>query len=280
MGLTRGAIASLFLCPSAFAINGCASVSVIPLTADGQPKNEAPGMRYYMPKPYLLVTRTPAEAVVVGGAGGSDGAGRPADISPEPAPGAIPGAAPGAAPGAGASPTKTASQAAPSQASASPTSDLSYQLGNNSYLLKLIYLPDMSKTMAINLVPGIFGTSSLQPTLQDGWMLTSMQASADNTKAMDDLTTLATALIGGGKSAATKTATGAAKAANIGKKKAPGAENPDVLPPGLYEFQYDAQGRLIGLCGVSRFSSSGVANSNRCRSTEALAALNWVQARY
>jgi hypothetical protein len=149
-------------------------------------------------------------------------------------------------------------------------------------LLKLIYLPDMSKTMAINIVPGIFGTSSAQPSLQDGWMLTSMQASSDNTKALDDLTTLASAMVGGPTAkGATKTASGGGGAGGVG----PGA--PDLgLPPGLYEFRYNESGHLDGLCAVSLFSNKfpshshpnygPITNTHFCPSLEAISAMPWV----
>lgn len=134
----------------------------------------------------------------------------------------------------------------------------------------------MSKTMAINLVPGIFGTSSFQPTLQNGWMLTSMQGSADNTKALDDFTTLATALVGGGAKGAAGTAAAKTKAAAIPGEKALPTEDP-VLPPGLYEFRYDENGRLIGLCTIDTFShASGVTPTHLCPSLDALASMNAV----
>ena len=141
--------------------------------------------------------------------------------------------------------------------SPSPSSDLSYQLGSTTYLLKLIYLPDMSKQMAINVVPGIFGTSSAQPNLQDGWMLTSLQASSDNTKALDDLTSLATALLGAGGKAATGGAT-AKTAAQARAKDMMGQQPPGPAPlaPGLYEFRYDEFGHLIGLCRLTSFDAS------------------------
>jgi hypothetical protein len=239
----------------------CASVSVIPLDYQGQPKNEAPGVRYYMPKPYLLVTQLPDASKPDGG-----NAGAPAAASKD-----------------------EGGQGSKATDSPSPSSDLSYQLGNSTYLLKLIYLPDMSKTMAINVVPGIFGTSSAQPTLQDGWMLTSLQSSSDNTKAIDNLTSLASALIGGGaKEAATGGAAAAAK-----KTSGPGSANRTSVPalrPGLYEFRYDEYGHLIGLCLVTAFSG-GVANTNLapsdiagvdrtgryCPSIDAVLALNIVR---
>lgn len=248
----------------------CASVSVIPLDYAGQPKNEAPGIRYYMPKPYLLVTQIPNDQW-------------PNNTHSTAIPTNSKYAKATASDGDGTG-TKDGDATAPASktASPSPTSDLSYQLGNNTYLLKLVYLPDMSKTMAINIVPGVFGTSSAQPTLQDGWMLTSMQASSDNTKALDDLTSLATALVGGGTQAAKTAATKSLEAG-------PPTKPDPSLPPGLYEFRYDERGHLIGLCAVTVFSNKTidyrhpnagpVTNTGFCPSLESLAALNWIRAR-
>jgi hypothetical protein len=226
-------VCCVFACGLPLLLTSCASVSVVPLDYQGQPTGEAPGIRYYMPKPYLLVTQAPDKTSHNNGAGAGAGPAAPTDGSSDPT-----------AKGSG---------------SPSPSSDLSYQIGGTTYLLKLIYLPDKSKTMAINLVPGIFGTSSMQPTLQDGWMLTSLQASSDNSKAIDDLTSLATAMLGAGGKAASGGAAAAAK-----KNQGAGAAlvNADpVLPPGLYEFRYDDYGNLIGLCTVSTFSAGGVYNT-------------------
>lgn len=246
----------------------CASVSVIPLDYNGQPKAEAPGLRYYMPKPYLMVTQVPKDQLPA--QSGGDGAGGAGNNGNNPN---------------NNNNTNNSKNSDPTNSgSPSPSSDLSYQLGNSSYLLKLIYLPDMSKTMAINVVPGILGTSSAQPTLQDGWMLTSLQASSDNSKAIDDLTTLASALIGGGAKGATKVATGGgAGGANLVEATLPDGG----LPAGLYEFRYDEYGHLNGLCAVTLFShqwpsrrhpnNGPITNTGFCPSLEALSQLNWVR---
>jgi hypothetical protein len=259
-------IVTLFL---SLPLAACASVSVIPLDYDGHPKtDEAPGMRYYMPKPYLLVTQIPHDQWP--------------PSKPEPVVGAGGGGGGGGGGGNGSSDKTPSDQTKSATASPSPSSDLSYQLGNNTYSLKLIYLPDMSKTMAINIVPGIFGTSSAQPTLQDGWMLTSMQASSDNTKALDSLTTLATALMGGGGGGGgTKSTT-----PKVGATANGGVTDPS-LPPGLYEFRYDEYGHLVGLCAVSLFTNvwpsprhpnyGPIHNTGFCPSLDALAAMNWVK---
>jgi hypothetical protein len=83
-----------------------------------------------------------------------------------------------------------------------------------SYAVKLIYLPDYSQPMSIQLKSGVFGNSSSAPTLQDGWMLTSMSGSADSGGAavISALTSLGSAFAGGAGPAAAKGGTQAAVA--------------------------------------------------------------------
>src|SRR5215813_5629995 len=41
-------------------VGGCAGIDVVPLKPNGEPNDgQAHGFRYYMPKPYLLVTESP-----------------------------------------------------------------------------------------------------------------------------------------------------------------------------------------------------------------------------
>ena len=252
----------LHLCAAAIfasSLAACASVSVIPLDYNGQPKPEAAGIRYYMPKPYLLVTqiKTPTGGKPPPGGANNKTSTATATCNGTTATATCDGGDKNAQPAAAANTTQNQSDATNKAGSSpSPSSDLSYQL-STTYLLKLIYLPDMSKQMAINVVPGIFGTSSAQPNLQDGWMLTSLQASSDNTKALDDLTSLATALLGAGGKAATGGAT-AKTAAQARAKDMMGQQPPGPAPlaPGLYEFRYDEFGHLIGLCRLTSFDAS------------------------
>jgi hypothetical protein len=230
-----------------------------------------------MPKPYLLVAQIPSEPGN-GSGGGADNSPRKhlaknagsglmevADASPPAQPKPKDG-----------DQTKKGNDQTGTTGGSSPTSDLSYQLGNTTYMLKLIYLPDMSKSMAITIKPSILGTSSMQPTLQDGWMLTSLSASADNTKALADFTTLATSLVGGGAKAAGGAGLMPSSAAALA------TPSPDdlVLPPGLYEFEYNQFGHLVGLCTVTVFTKNErVTNKHYCPTMEAISTLNWVRAR-
>jgi hypothetical protein len=257
---------------SSLALGACASVSVIPVDYYGQPKNEAPGVRYYMPKPYLLVTQIPSDKTATGDTSSNDPNAKSATTNQPQATDKSKGQNGGNGQAGGGSDQGSGNQTPSS--SPSSASDLSYQLGNSVYLVKLIYLPDMSKSMAINITPSVLGTSSVQPTLQDGWMLTSLQASTDNTKALDDFTSLATALVGGGAKGATGTTASTAKTASLNKNT---TDTSPVLPPGLYEFRYDDEGHLIGLCAIDTFSQkSPIINpTNKCPPLDRLQSLHW-----
>jgi hypothetical protein len=148
-------------------LGGCAGVSVEPLGYNGKSNGEASGIRYYMPKPYLLVTELPTvqttQTITTSGPKPSGKA--QADTTPPNTD----------KPDKNATSTETNSTQASSNGSGT---DLSYSAVVGNYQLKLIYLPDMSKQMAITMNAGLFGNVSAQPTLQDGWMLTSLQGSA------------------------------------------------------------------------------------------------------
>ncbi len=109
--------------------------------------------------------------------------------------------------------------------------------------------------MTITMHSGI-GTASFQPTLVDGWMLTSLQGSGDN-KVAETLTAIAQLVAsaeGGGKAASTgATKAGAAPPGGDGQ----GPTNGDILAPGLYGFDYNSvTGRMNGVCLVTLFGSA------------------------
>ena len=124
--------------------------------------------------------------------------------------------------------------------------------------------------MAMKQSAGI-GTVQVKPTLQDGWMLTSLDATADS-KVSDSLQALAS-LVGSalGASSGTKTA-GAAKSALPAPSGPPGKGQPPQLPPdlvsyygksngilrpGLYRFNYNKKGVLTGVRAVAFFTGAG-----------------------
>lgn len=286
------------------ALSGCAQISVQHLSPDGSTASGAAGLRYYLPKPYLLVTLLPPSStsttsspdqqvktpppVAANPGPANPGAATPAPAAglnnppvPVPPPAALTAPPPpagltnppgtvsapkasrtkgGAGPAqGGATPGTTTTPA--NQMSSAPATDTSFQASNDQYMVKLIYLPDLSNPMVINISAGLFGTASFQPTLQDGWMLTSLQGSTDNSQAVQ----LAESVISAVAGTASKTATAAGGTATKAGGGPTGATAlveallppNSVLSPGLYAFNYDPSGRLIGVCAVSYFHSGG-----------------------
>ena len=251
-----------------------------------------PGFRYYIPRPYLLVAEMPASKSGQGGqkkahANDDNGTsnmgtanigtanigtanigtanigtanvangnlGKPSTRAP-----GIENGAPGAAtPNPGTSTTgqkngSTGTTTAADTAGSAPATDTSFVATNGTtYIAKLIYLPDYSRPMAVEINSGLLGISKADMTLQDGWMLTSVSANVDNSKMGDVLTAAIQALSGTATGGASK----AAKAAT-----APGAAPPSpttpydrALRPGLYAFDYDyGMSRVSFLCAISYF---------------------------
>ena len=229
-------------------ISGCAQVSVHALTPDGYATSKAEGMRYYMPKAYLLVMRIPATTAktTTGGAGSADGnvggpTIPPSHIGP-PAPGTTPPAAPtGSSTDTSKSPTT----------SSIPTTDTSFQASSDTYVAKLIYLPDKTEPMAVSASPGIFGTVSIGASLQDGWMLTSLQGSSD-AKVAETLTAVASlvsaAYGGGAPKAATESKPAPGSLHGSQGTPAQPAES-ELLSAGLYDF------RSTGICRLTSFET-------------------------
>jgi hypothetical protein len=164
-----------------------------------------------------------------------------------------PDEAPGGAPGAGSAKQGSQQDGQGSQAPAASTSDLSFTATNGTtYIAKLIYLPDYSRPMAVNMDTGLVGITSVQLTLQDGWMLTNVSANADNSKMADVLTAAIQAL--------SSSATGGASKATSATAKAPGGgpEVDQVLRPGLYAFDYNyGMSRVSAVCAIAYFDSHG-----------------------
>jgi hypothetical protein len=140
--------------------------------------------------------------------------------------------------------------------------------------MKLVYLPDKSRPMAMNESTGLFGSSSMKPTLQDGWMLTSLDTSADS-KMAETLTALgsiagavASGGAGGGAAAAKPKSAPSGAAGLTAAQKIP----PDlagyfvpghfILRPGLYKFKYATDGTLTGLKPVTYFTGCGAIKAN------------------
>jgi hypothetical protein len=288
-------------CLTIAGLSGCASVDVTALDPTTlAPTNKPTGIVYYLPAPYLLVAAIPAPAaapVQSSNQPPQNGAGTQADTTPQAPPvvahPAVPGPAalhpapiegtPTVTPPVGANATganapkstpttngggnnnqtdngsgQNGSQ--PSQPS-NATADVSFTASGPQYMMKLVYLPDYQHPMGITGKTGLWGTSSFQPTLVDGWMLTSLNASAD-AKTAETLTALGSivsSVAGGGAGGAAKAAKTATSGAtptpgsNPGGGPPPSALDQAVLRPGLYKFVFDAGGKFRGLEAATFF---------------------------
>jgi hypothetical protein len=275
----------------AFAISvcllvGCAGVTVTPLRPDDNTKvsKAQSGLRYYMPMPYLLVVELPPSA---GLSNSTSNPAHPKPLSPSdfeiPTNGStnLAAAATSGGPGQGAKPQKPSGDtgssetggpnatdsANSSQTSPAPISDVSFAASTPQYLVKLVYLPDMRRPMAMKSNTGLWGTSDMKPVLQDGWMLTSLDAAADSKMAetLQGVGSIVGSALGtGGAGSAAKTAAKAtAGGPGGGLSQLPadlslyyGAAN-GILRPGLYRFDYDTNGVLIKMTAVSFFTGNG-----------------------
>ena len=246
-------------------LSGCAQVRIIPLDTDGKAKMDLQeGVRYFLPKPYLLVAEVPVDDVtqtqIEEMTLPSDKQGGKKTTTIKKGGGKASTTGNGGADGDGAAPAGSGDSPASS-------GNTSFAMFTKQYGIKLIYLPDYSRPMAMSESTGLIGTSQMKPVLQDGWMLTSLDASAD-AKVAETLTALASLIssVKGVGSAATGTskdggATESAKAQaeNLGTKVSP---NP-ILPPGLYEFVYEA-GVLKDLKPVAYFCANKGPSKTPC----------------
>jgi len=216
-------------------LTGCAQIIAVPLNLDGSKKGGEDGIRYYIPKPYLLVMELP--------------------IPPNPPP---------APKSRSAQPSPLPQTGPPAQTSppVAQASDTSFSVTNSVYTAKIVYLPDYSQPMVLQMSPGIFGNTSMALTLQDGWMLTSFNSSADSGGAavVSAITQMAGSILGG----TVKTITPAIRGESA--SPIPASWGEAVLPPGLYEFEYAArggtgvvsEGMFIGLKPIMYFCKDGM----------------------
>lgn len=136
---------------------------------------------------------------------------------------------------------------APAQPAVAGSSDQSFGGLSGGYMIKIVYLPDLSRPMAMSVRAGL-GTASLKPTLQNGWMLTGFEANADSktSEILSSVASVITAFKTPGKSAGGGDA----------KTSGGGAES-QILRPGLYDFRYNDSGALVALCPLTYFDSTG-----------------------
>ena len=250
---------------------GCAGINVQALTPNGMYPSGQPGLRYYMPRPYLLVTaapvtpptqqanttQPPAQTVPPPAGHHAPAAHDGAAVPPPPSSGALAGAADTAAGDTSKETATTDKTDQTLQPATTGTTDTSYQQVGNGYQIKLVYFPDLGRLMTINQSSGLFGTVSSQPTLVNGWMLSSLQGSADNKVA--EVLTAVGGIIGSAMGAPAKSATSKSTTASGAAPPLPTQFPPDswVLPPGLYGFEYDnISGLITGICSVTLTSNS------------------------
>ena len=228
-------------------VGGCAGLQIHQLNPETMSvlPHTPNGAVYYLPKPYLLVTRLPQKSDAGGGGGAvkknaavtKKGAAKNGDHGEDQLQGSPPG-------GDDTSGGKADSGSTPAPASGGG-SDFIAQTAD--YVLKIIYLPDREHPMSITATAGI-GTAKLTPTFQNGWMLTGFTSEADS-KASEMVQQVA-GLVG----SVTK-----AVAPGGGPPRRSAASGPahEVLKAGLYEFVYDKAGRMRGLCPVDFLTDDG-----------------------
>ena len=260
----------------------CANITAVPLNATGMPDRTVPGIRYYLPRPYILITEIPV----------------PPPAAPEPATSSS-----GQAKGGDAKPGTSGDKAAQTSQSSVPTSgatDLSFSAAMTSYSVKLVYLPDYRHPMALQEHSGLFGNVALSPTLADGWMLTSLTSTNDSggAAALSAVASLVGSAVGGVTTGGASKVAGASLgvppfhsgddvAGYVDLSKPPGSDagrqpsgtqspkmivktvtrtiyatqpswGTNVLPAGLYAFDVDPkQGELFGLKPVVFFCPAG-----------------------
>jgi hypothetical protein len=258
-------------------LTGCGSITAQVLTADGRSPDGAPGFRYYLPRPYLLVMALPADTTT-----GTDSnapqsstvhAPPPPPLNPNPGSNPPPPPPP-AKPHAGAPPPPTPSPPPAKQANApsdqstpatAPTSDVSYIAQNTRYVAKLVYQQDFNHPATMEFHAGLFGITNFSPTLVDGWMLTGFQGQVDNSKNADVATALLTALTSaaGPAGAGAKVAQGAPKAGGpaVVTTTPPSLA---VLPPGYYGFETNPRTGLLSMCTSTLFSPTSVSPIPNC----------------
>ena len=248
---------------AALCLSGCMTpVDSVPLKFDVHGNELAEtdrskfGIRYYRPVPYLLVIELPANPPTVGStdqslsnldkalaaAAAKGGGGGSA------ATGAGPGSGGGDASGDGGKGGQTA-------APASGATDTSFSATSATYSMKVVYLPDWEYPSLLRFKVGPFGSGSFAPQLQDGWMLTGLNAQAD-TGAAQVLAALAPLATGGAGSASkvASSASGESLDYRFTKQVVPITPiwGEHVLPPGLYRIGPS------GLTPVNYFCKKGV----------------------
>ena len=251
----------------ALLLTSCASMDVVPLdsAANRALNGAAPGFRIPRMTPYLIVAELPSktattvstvDAAAAAAAAKKGGVALPA---PPPGGGLIPGQAVAAGPHGPGAPgaddkASTSGGSADPAATAGSGSDTSFIAQTDTFVMKIVYLPDYTNAVAVRVKSGLFGASSLQLSFQNG-MLTGVGSKVDNSKAGDvavaALQAITTVATGGASKAATAAAPGA------GERTLSKVDKPP-LRPGVYAFVPVTSRSPLGVCTVSYFTEDGV----------------------
>jgi hypothetical protein len=133
-----------------------------------------------------------------------------------------------------------------SGAATSGADTASFSVGAGQYLVKLIYLPDCDRPMALKIEAGLFGKIDAQPRLENGWMLTSLGGNVDNSALLTSLADIITANKGSSASTPAPSSTDGTTtlALSGGDSTPPSVGKP--LPVGLHPINCKAdQGSTI-----------------------------------
>jgi hypothetical protein len=105
---------------------------------------------------------------------------------------------------------------------------------------KLVMLPDKREEYAITMNSGLWGSASANPTLQEGWNLTSLDGKADS-KTSETLNSLASFI------KAIPTSGGASRELDGGGRKGQKGVTRVAGCEGLYRLNYDRNGNLVDM---------------------------------
>ena len=204
-------------------LSGCASVQISKVPASQTPKigDSVEGIRFYQPRPYLLVTKgvPPVQSVSEGG-GGQPGDGGKQGAGGNQGDGSKKGKATGGKQSATGKKGSGGDDPAPS--SYTP----------NQLYVQLIWLPDMNVSYAVNPKSGI-GTLDTSMQLKDGWQLTQFGGKID-TKVPETITALGS-LLGAIRK-------GGAAGTPSPSLAAPSPPEEKWIEPGLYRFEFESVG--------------------------------------
>ncbi len=193
---TKNTLSTIASC--LFTLTACTTVSITPVDKDGTAIDKGvDGVTFYRPKPYLLITATSNDTK---------------EISED-------------------SEKNNTPQIKKSKEIKKHSDNLT--LANCNYQIKLIYLPDFSHgyVISVNNWWRMFGTATMAPQLENGWMLKSLNSKVDSKtpETISAVAELATAVTGAVAGVSTN---------NDGSNEPTMICDPKKRIDGLYELEY------------------------------------------